>query len=140
MGLVYLADGLSNLTYTNRRQILVVEDQRHAQEVAKTLFDPSQCDVTTVFNISEALMACRQVAYDLIVIDWVLEENTAYELLINIDTHNDVRPTRNAKRRPFVIFTGKSPETISVPNIKNLQLVDFWLKKRQPSSFGKTCK
>ena len=137
MSLVYLSDGLSNLSYTNKKQILVVEDQPHAQEVARSLFDNNICDVTTVYNISEALLACQQVTYDLIVIDWVLQEGNASELLAYMDKNKAIKYKDKLKRKPFVIFTGKSPESISLPHITNLQLVDFWQKNQNLLSLAK---
>jgi DNA-binding response OmpR family regulator len=75
------------MTSNNPRQILIVEDDPAILEILNLFLRYEGHDVTCAAGVSEALDHLRHQAFDLVIVDYVLMEDTAEPVVRGVREH-----------------------------------------------------
>ncbi|MFX0092470.1 MAG: response regulator, partial [Candidatus Hodarchaeota archaeon] len=105
---------------TNKKyKIFLVEDERVDQIAFQKMIDSKNisCDLTIVESVTEAKEVLELNKFDIIILDYMLEGGTAFDLLENI--HNSA----------VIVYTGAGDEEIAVKAMK-LGAYDYIVKDR----------
>ena len=108
-------------------KVLLIEDNIIDVLPIKTILEEIGCDVIVGFDGRNAVEQIVKNRYDLMVLDWMLPDFNGDQALINAQKIIDDKGGINRKIS-FVAFSGLSTERLNLPETKNFELVDHWLK------------
>ena len=97
----------------NNTSVLVVEDEPAIVELVKYSLREAGWDVAAVSNVADAWHAVTHGKPDLILLDWMLPDQTGLRLLSRI------RADRNFQDIPVIMLTAKSMEEDKIAGLNN---------------------
>ncbi len=83
--------------------VLVVEDDPSVREVMRRLCIELGVRCTCVGGVEEALALTREVTFDALLVDWELEDGTAFEL-------HEALKARDPTHPPFIVASGQGSD------------------------------
>lgn len=111
----YATENIHNEWIYPEARVLVADDMRINQEIMKQLLAPWGCKVDCVSDGSEAISACRQVDYQLILLDQMMAPMNGLEASVEIRKITDA---------PIVLVTANTEDNV-LGIIEKYGLTDF---------------
>ena len=105
-------------------KVLIVDDDLNSTIPIAHVLMSEGCSVDVVDSGYQGAKNLLIEKYDLIIIDWSMPHFNGGKTIELMDK------LVNNKRLPYVLYTGVNPQSISLPNSSNLQLIDFWQKAK----------
>ena len=106
--------------------ILIVEDQILSTVPLVSIAKLNGFDTDIAVNGAEACSKLLDRRYELLILDWYMPLKNGAETMKMAGEIIDYS-------LPFILYTGVKPDSIDLPHIEALQLVDYWEK---PISWG----
>lgn len=105
----------------DKKQVLIIEDDRFLSSIMKARLDKDGFSVVPAFNGEEAVNFLKQNKPDLIVLDLIMPKISGFEVL----QHISLDP--NLNQIPVIILSNLAQES-DVKKAKELGAVDYFVK------------
>jgi len=107
---------------SEKKTILVVDDEVNIQNMLKTLLEINDYVVETASNGEEAISKVESLAPDLVLLDLVMPRVNGYQVLEHLKEKDKTR------KIPVILFTAAPPEIAAQSGFNALDAVDYVLK------------